>query len=402
MPGDWRYCAETAGGGVVSGLVEAASEEDALAALRARQLRPLSLEAARPSAFSRFASGSAQTLSLADLAAATRRMSDLTNAGLPLVKALELARDQASSPKQRSLFADLAAQVRAGEALSTALQKASVKTPVFLHALVRTGESIGALPKQLSILADHYERALKTRREIVAQLVYPAALMTLIILTMIFLSYFVLPQFETIFENAGAAPPIETRITLAAAAFIRSNLAFAPSALLLAFLALHAARRRYGPEMEQALLAAPFIGRLRRDHEIGRYCRSLAAMLKGGMALSDAMPLAADSVGLARIREELAMVETAVRSGRSLSASLAAHAAPAKEVVSFLEVGDETGTLGDMAEQAARFSETRIDATLKRFMALLSPALTAIMGLVTAGVIAAVMSGVLSLNDAVY
>jgi type II secretory pathway component PulF len=71
-------------------------------------------------------------------------------------------------------------------------------------------------------------------------------------------------------------------------------------------------------------------------------------------------------------------------------------------VTSFLEVGEETGTLGSMAEQAARYSEARVNSALKRFMALLSPVLTAIMGLVTAGVIAAVMSGVLSLNDAVY
>ena len=331
-----------------------------------------------------------------------RRLSDLTNAGLPLAKTLELARSQAGSTMQQVFFSDLARDVRAGHTLSAALSKSAVKTPPFFHALAKTAESIGALPEQFSILADHYENALKTRREITSQLIYPAALMALILLTMIFLSYFVLPQFDTIFENTGAPPPLETRMVLSAGAFVRSYIAFAPLAALMFYICWRAIRIRYEPALEKAILTLPIFGRLRRDHEIGRYCRSLATMLKGGMALADAMPMAADAVQIATIREELAQVETAVHTGQSLSLALSRYANPPKEITSFLEVGDETGTLGQMADQAAKFSETRVNSALKRFMTLLSPVLTAIMGLVTAGVIAAVMSGVLSLNEAIY
>lgn len=398
----WKYAAETSAGEVVSGVVQAADEQSALASLRSQRLAPLSLEATTSSGLERFSLHRVNKLSLADLAAVTRRISNLIGAGLPLIKALELAGEQATSERQRKLFAHLASEVRAGRALSVALANGEPKAPSFTQALARTGENIGALPAQFSVLADHYERSLKIRREITAQLVYPAALMVLITLTMIFLSFFVLPQFEVIFENASAVPPIETRIALATGTFIRSNLVFAPVMLLFIVLGWRFAAARYQPQLETAMLTVPVVGRWRRDYEIGRYCRSLATMLSGGMALSDAMPLAADTVQLSAIRSQLINVEAAVRTGQSLSIALAHYAAPAKEVISFLEVGDETGTLAAMSREAAHFSEERINSNIKRFMALLSPALTAIMGLVTAGVIAAVMSGVLSLNDAVY
>jgi type II secretory pathway component PulF len=302
----------------------------------------------------------------------------------------------------RKFFAHLGDEARSGRPISSALSNGDIAAPAFCRALVRTGESIGALAGQFTALAAHYEGALKMRREIVAQLVYPAALMALILLTMVFLSFVVLPQFALIFENAGAPPPIETRLALGAGAFIRSYIFYAPIVLLALAAGWRYFRKRCQPQLEKLLLATPVVGPLRRSYEIGRYCRALSTMLKGGMALAEAMPLARQTVQMGAIREELDRMEASVRTGSKVADALRANAAPAKEIVSFLEVGDETGALGEMAAQAAHFAEERVNSAIKRFMALLSPALTAIMGLATAGVIAAVMSGVLSLNDAVY
>lgn len=398
----WKYAAETASGDVVSGVLIAVDESEVAKSLRSKRLTPLTIDVAKPTLFSRISFRNANTLSLPELATTTRRISDLLTAGLPLEKALELAKQQSGTEKQRAFFAHLQKEVQSGRALSIGLANSDIKAPPFVSALTRTGESIGALDAQFAVLADHYERALKTRQEVTAQLVYPAALMVLILLTMVFLSFFVLPQFETVFANADAIPPPETRMALAAGGFIRSNLAFAPLVILLILAAWRFAAARYNSQLEKAHLATPIIGRLRRDHEMGRYYRSLATMLNGGMALADAMPLATETVQLQAIRSDLARVENDVRGGDRLSAAITRNVRAQREATSFLEVGDETGTLAAMTTQAANFAEARVKAALKKFTALLSPVLTAIMGLVTAGVIAAVMSGVLSLNDAVY
>lgn len=398
----WKYSAEDASGAVVSGVIDAPDEQAAIGRIRDKRLSPLTLERARRAATFSFALSDKSALSLPDCAAATQRLSDLLSAGLPLAKALSLARDQATTTRQKEFFAHLEQEARAGRALSEALAGGNVKAPHLMIALVRAGENLGTLGEQFAGLAAHYANALKLRREIAAQLVYPAALTVLIILTLVFLSFFVLPQFEAIFENAGAAPPFETRIALAGGAFIRDNIAFFPLAALAALFLWSWTRTRYRSAIENILLNTPVWGKLRRDAELGRYCRALSTMLAGGMSLSDVMPLAADTIQLRAIRRELDQLETFVRAGGRLSAGMARFTSPSKEMIGFLEVGDETGELANMAGQAAKFAEERERASIKRFMSLLGPGLTAVMGLITASVIASVMSGVLSLNDAIY
>ncbi len=400
---DWKYSAEDRSGEVVTGIVQANDKPAAIDRLRARQLLPLSLKPARSAPVLRVLGGGRDgALSLKELSFITKRLADLLGAGLPLLKAIDVAYAQAATDRQMKFFDHLAREVRAGRPLSGALVNGALKAPRLMVALIRASESLGALPDQFSKLAEHYESALSLRRDIVAQLVYPLALVVLIMLTLIFLSFLVLPQFELIFENSGATPPMETRIALSVGAFIRANLFLAPFAALLIILGWRFARTRYQAEFDNLLLAMPYFGRMRRDSELGRYCRALSTLLEGGTALSDAMPLAAETVHHASIRDQLSKTEQAVRTGDKLSAALARYASPSKEMTSFLEVGDEIGELGSMAAQAAKFAEQRTRTAIRQFMALLGPVLTAIMGLLTAGVIAAVMSGVLSLNDAIY
>ncbi len=402
-PANWKYTAEDRSGAVVTGILNAADESSAVESLRDRQLAPITISRAQSARLQRgLFTKEVGILSLPELSLISKRLADLLGAGLPLLKAVEVAHKQAPSDRQSRFYDHIAKEVRAGRSLSAALSNGDLKAPRLMVALVRASENLGALPEQFANLSEHYESALKLRREITAQLVYPFALVVLIILTLIFLSYFVLPQFEVIFENSGARPPLETRIALSMGAFIRANLFLAPIAGVLLLIAGRFLRSHYQTAIENALLNIPYLGRMRRDSEIGRYCRAVSTLLAGGTALSDAMPLAAETVQNDSIRNDLSKTEHAVRTGDKLSAALARFAAPSTEMTSFLEVGDETGELAAMAAQAAKFTEERTRVATKRFMALLGPVLTAIMGLLTAGVIAAVMSGVLSLNDAIY
>ena len=136
--------------------------------------------------------------------------------------------------------------------------------------------------------------------------------------------------------------------------------------------------------------------------ETARYCRTLGELLCGGMPLARAMPIARAAVSLAPMREGVNAVEVDVRNGAALSKAARDAARLDPEAFSFFELGEETGALGAMIEKAADYLEEQIATRLKRFAALSGPVMTAIMGLLTAGVIAAVMSEVLSLNDAVY
>jgi type II secretory pathway component PulF len=399
----WRYSAEDAAGKLVTGTIAAGAMKEAVEALRARRLQPLSVKPVSGLNVSLFGrTPGPERLALRDLANITRRLSDLLNAGLPLAHALRLAGEQAANGRDRAFFINLLDQVNGGRSIGEAVSRSGFVAPRLFTALIAAGENLGALDKQFERLAVHYEEALKLRREIVAQLVYPIALVVLIFATLLFLSFFVLPQFETIFETADAAPPPETRFVIAAGALIRQYWALGPAIAAAGALAYRFAVRRFARPIERALLATPVVGRLVSIDEMGRYLRTLATLLDGGMPIARAMPLARETLSSHALRASFEFAEQAVRTGERLAPALARHTRMPRELLSFVEIGEETGDLAAMAAQAASIAENRVRSTVRNVMVLAAPLLTALMGLLTAGVIAAVMSGVLSLNDAVY
>ncbi len=399
----FAYAAEDERGAVKNGVIEANDVNEAARRLKAERLRPISVEPARQGLSARLSSRTNNaTLSLSDLAQISRRMSDLLRAELPAAHALRLGAGQARSDKEKAFLSRLYEEARAGASLTEAVKKSGFNAPRLFTALIEAGENLGALAPQFDALAAHCEEALALRREIVSQLIYPAALVVLIFVTLIFLSFLVLPQFEAIFQTTEAKPPPETQFVLEAGRLLRRYWALGPVAAILAFAGVRTAAKRNPRLVERAALSLPFAGSLLQTREAGAFFRTLATLLTGGMPLARAMPLAIATVRFAEMRGELERAELSVRTGERLGPALARARYIPKELVSFIEIGDETGALAAMAGQAARLAETRVKTAVKSAMILLAPVLTALMGLLTACVIAAVMSGVLSLNEAVY
>lgn len=399
----WRYTAEDDRGAIVKGVMAAVDPRAVAARLKEQGLAPLDVEEDRRApGLASIRQQGAGTLSQSDATQFCARMADLLNAGVPASKALALIAQQSGGGAVKAFAGRLEGRLRKGEALSAALTSDPAAPPRIMTALIASGEALGDLGGQFARLASAFEARAALRKEIVSQLIYPAALFVLIILTMVFLSFFVLPQFETVFLTSAAAPPAETQIVLAAGAFIRTHWLTAALALAVLVLSAQWFVRRNQARAEALALASPILGPALRKMETARYCRTLGELLCGGMPLARAMPIARAAVSLAPMREGVNAVEVDVRNGAALSKAARDAARLDPEALSFFELGEETGALGAMIEKAADYLEEQIATGLKRFAALSGPVMTAIMGLLTAGVIAAVMSGVLSLNDAVY
>lgn len=396
----WAYLAENSIGEVVRGEVEAIDETDARDALRKRNLAPLTLKRRRLR--SDFAGADKNQLSDLELARLAARLRDLLVAGVPLAASLKLALSQAQSPREKAWTEDVLRGVNAGQSFTAAINQSAHLSSRLFRVLIEIGEHLGPLGEQLSRLADHYDRKVRLRREIISQLIYPAALSVLLILTLVFLSFMILPQFAAIFAAADSPPPPETRFVLAAGDAIRRHWPIAISAIVALAIIFPILARRYPDSFEKARLSTPFLGKLTLDAAFGSFLRTLSALAGGGAPLARALPLAREAVAVGLVRVELENVETSVRAGERLASALRRNSKCPEDLTHFIEIGEETGDLGRLAGEAALRAELRVAAAITRSMALLGPALTALMGLLTAGVIAAVMSGVLSLNEAVY
>ena len=397
----WRYSAETADRQIADGVIEASSVDGAARALFAKGLKPINVAPLRSRSI-RSLTGHRRTLSLSDTAAFSGALADLLASGLPVAKALNLVAGQSSRVNVSALAGRLADRLKTGAPLSKALEQDDVNIPPLMTALIVTGEALGDLPAQLSRLSQLYASAVSLRREIVGQLLYPAALFIMILLTLIFLSVFVLPQFETVFAGAGAPPPPETRFVINAGAFIRRWWLWLFGAMVVGGLFLRWLSARHQEAVDRFFAAMPAAGSFLLTLNASRYCRSLGALLAGGAPLVDAMPIARGAVDNSAVAKSLLNMEDNVRRGERVSTAATAHRALPDDILVFVSLGEETGELAAMTSKAADMAEERISSTLKRIAALSGPIMTAIMGLLTAGVIAGVMSGVMSLNDAVY
>lgn len=398
----WSYTAEDRNGAVVEGALSANDLPDALKSLERQGLSPINMEKERNQRSGFGGWRKSTQLTQKDLTQFCTRMADLLSAGVSALQSLHIISNQTKNERVQRFSERLENKLRKGQTLSHALQQDSSSPPNTMIALVAAGETLGDMGGAFSQLALSFEAQTTLRREIVGQLIYPAALFILLVLTIIFLSFFVLPQFESVFATASAPPPPETQFVLSVASFIRRFWLIGAAATVGFILPLYFFIKSNKPKWDQFVISAPVVGKLVRKMETARYSRSLGELLSGGLPLARAMPIAQSAVSNTSMSEALDHIQVQVKNGAPLSVAINATPCLASDIFAFFELGEETGDSGRMVTKGASYIEQEVSNALKRFAVLSGPIMTAIMGLMTAGVIAAVMTGVLSLNDTVY
>ena len=317
----------------------------------------------------------------------TRELSMLLTAGLPLERALALLSEQRATPKLAAMAGDLLTKVRAGNSLSNALEGQSESFPPLYINMVRAGEVSGSIEEVLMRLAEFREKAQKLRESLTGAMIYPAILVTVAAISVILLLTFVVPQFESLFADAGAALPLATQIVIAVARWCQSYGWLLIILLLAALPALsHAAIEPAGARPSRSLLVAnaghsPH----RRDGGDGAFLPD-AGHLAGKTASScrRPWPWPRDTVVNRSFTDALDYVLSCVRDGRSLSEPLEETGIFPALSLQMLRVGEETGNLDKTLIHVAEINEQRLETMLKRMIGILEPALVIGIGVVIA------------------
>jgi general secretion pathway protein F len=232
-------------------------------------------------------------------------------------------------------------------------------------------------------------------------LIYPTLLVGAAIATIVLLLTYVLPQFTPIFEQAGAQLPGPTQFLVAAGAVLRADGVLILIALLATFLLIRQIWRQPRARLliERSALRLPILGVMIRRIQAARLTRTLGTLLRNGVGLVPALAIARDVVG-SRLAAQI--VDTAaekVRAGARLSGALSLGQFFPAQTIQLLQLGEETGRLGEMALRAATIHEDQVQQSMQRLVALLVPVITIVMGLVVAGIVSSLLLAMLSLND---
>lgn len=381
------------------GVVEASGQELASRQLRAQGLTLLKLEAGNslddPEKAVGKPPGRQEVLSM------TSELAVLLRAGLPLDRALKVLIDMAVQPQMQFLLNDLLKAVKGGKALSIAMQSHEKIFGSFYISMVRSGEASGLLSEVLDRLVEYLENAKANRDSVVSALIYPAILLVVAVLSIVLMLGFVVPQFESLFEDMGEALPLLTQMVLSGADFIKSW----GWLLLIVIIGGGIVFRNWSSTdqgraaLDRRMLGLPLAGGIVFEFEVSKFARTTGTLLGNGVSLLKAISIAIDTVDNRVIRDALQVLPPAVKGGQRMSIALEESKMFTPMVIQMIRVGEESGSLDKMLLELAKVFDDHVQSGVKRGLALLEPILILTMGFIIAVIIIAILMGILSVNN---
>ena len=390
-------------GKLVTGTLEAESVTIVAGKLRQMGFTPVSIESRESKRMAREVKipGLSGRIKLKEVAVFSRQFATMINSGLTLLRALSILSDQTTNKELARIVGEVRKDVERGIALSAAMSKHPKAFSRLYVAMVRSGEMGGSLDAVLSRLATTIEKQVDLRRKVKSAMTYPIVVGAIVVLIMVAMLVFVVPMFKSMYSELDSKLPAPTLALLAISNIVKK---FFLLVGLAAGVGVWAIRRWIRtPTGRRAFdafkLRAPVFGQLAHKAVLARFSRSLAALVRAGVPILDALEIVSETAGNVIVAEAVADTAAAVKSGESLARPLEAHPVFPPMVVQMIAVGEETGALDEMLEKIADFYEAEVEATVEGLTALIEPLLIVVMGVTVGGMVVALympMFGIIS------
>ena len=331
----------------------------------------------------------------------TRELAIMLAAGQDLDRALRFVVDNTRNARARVILGSVRDKVRSGSSLAAALAAEPRSFSKLYVGVVRAGEAGGTLPTTLDRLATLLERERSLSANLRSAMIYPALLVTAAVGSIFLLLDYVLPQFTPIFEQAGAELPAATRVLMTLGTVVGTAAPWLLLTLLAGALVAREllARPTYRLKFDRMLLHLPVAGGLLRETLAARFTRTLGSLLQNGVPLIPALGIAQDALGNLAAAAAVEAAALGAKGGAGLARPLeAARLFPAR-TIHLLQLGEEAAQLSAMALKAAEIHDEQARLMMQRLVALAVPLITITMGLAVAGIVSALLTAMLSLND---
>ena len=399
----FAYTATAANGKRLSGTSDATTPQELRQRLAEQGVKVQNIKPAKTKAKATNKAGSKaenffdrfQGVGLTDLSLFCRQFSTMIDAGVSLVRCLDVLSDQSGSPKLRRIIMDLRLEVESGNSLSKAMSKYPRVFNNLFIGLIRAGEVGGVLEESLQRLSAFLEKDVELRRKIKAALTYPVLVSIVALGIVMFLTIFIVPQFMKMFVDLGLKSSDFPAITLALMGF--SNFMvhqFYICAIIVAvvvvamrmFVRTKVGRRFY----DRLKLKTPVFGKLNHKVCLARFSRTLATLLSSGVPILSALETVAGTVANEIISDAILDARARVREGDVISEPLRRSKMFPPMVVQMIAIGQESGALDTMLAKIADFYDQEVDAAIASLTAAIEPILIVFLG-VTVGFIVIAM-----------
>jgi type IV pilus assembly protein PilC len=331
----------------------------------------------------------------------TRQLATLVDAGLPLLRSLNVLAKQERDKLMKNTITKVADSVQSGSTFSDALALHPYIFNNLYVNMVRAGEVGGVLELVLTRLSEFQEKATKIKNKIKAAMVYPGIVMTMAISIMTFLLIFIVPRFEAIFRDLlGDKPlPPATRFVIGTSEFMQNHgLILLGAVVVLVVLYKMIGRTRRGRlAIDNFKLRMPLFGNLNRKTAISRFARTLGTLVTSGVPILQALNITRETAGNAAIALAISHVHDSVKEGESIVQPLEASKAFPPMVVSMVDVGEETGKLPEMLLKIADVYDDEVDNAVAALTSALEPIMIVFLAVVVGTIVLALFTPLISI-----
>jgi type IV pilus assembly protein PilC len=407
MP-SFAYTALDARGQEVRDTMDAATEQEAIQALRQSGYYPTSVmpagkvKAAKAPKAAK-AAGAKKEISIPflerktvkpkTLMIFTRQLATLIDSGLPLLRGLTVLGKQEPDPVMRKTVGKLGDTVTGGSTFSDALsQHPRIFNKLYVN-MVKAGELGGVMELVLVRLADFQEKAQKLKNKVVSAMFYPIIVLIIAIAIMAFLLVYIVPKFKEIFDDMlqGRPLPALTQFVIGFSELVQNNFITIALVIVLVIVAYNvAAKTTKGREVVDAIkLRLPLFGDLIKKGSISRFSRTLGTLVTSGVPILQALNITRDTAGNVVLSNAIQKVHDSVKEGESIVAPLEKSGLFPPMVVSMIDVGEETGQLPEMLLKIADVYDDEVDNTVAGLTSLLEPIMIVFLAVVVGTIVIA-------------
>jgi type IV pilus assembly protein PilC len=322
-------------------------------------------------------------VSVKQLTQFTRQFATLLDAGLPIVRSLDILQGQQKPGMLKETLADVKADVEGGSALSESLSKHPRVFDKLYVNMIKAGEAGGVLDQILARLADYMEKSLRLKQKIIGALVYPAAVITIAGGILTFILIYIIPKFEAMFKEMDLGQlPFLTEMLIGVSKMITSYWYIVIFGIFLIWAVLYFAGRtpkgRY--TLDLIKLKFPIFGMIISKSSVSRFCRTLGTLIQSGVPILNALSIIKNATGNAVVATAVENVHNSIREGDTIAEPLRHSGVFDDIVVNMIQVGEETGELDKMLIKVADNYDNEVDTLVGALMSLLEPVLIVGMG----------------------
>lgn len=321
-----------------------------------------------------------------------QEFSALLRAGLPILTSLDILIDRRKNLVFKRALENIRERVKGGESLSEAFAAQGEMFPKLYAASLASGERSGELPNVLKRYISYTRSIMTIQKKVVGALIYPAILVCVSIVIVVIMLFEVIPAFATLFTTLGTTLPWQTEVLVNTATFLQSMwkpiLALVVGGVVAFLLWKRSPVGRVG--FDRLKMRLPLVGGVIRDYAQNRFTRTLSTLLAGGIPLVTSLELAARAVGNYVFEQELMGVTVRVREGQPLWECLERTGYVSEMAVEMVKVGESTGSLVEMLDNASEFSEEEIDYRLSKMVTMIEPLMLVFMAVIVTGMILAI------------